>query len=887
MSWLNRIWNSLSSRRLRDEVRQELETHLGMLEDAAVSQGSSASEARAQARKQFGSLAVQTDRVQDVSLSIHLHELAQDVRFAFRQMRRRPGFAIVAVLITAFGISSATTIFSLVNAVLFHSLPYKDPSRLVYLWTPNPRFGANVPREIGPSYPDALEWEAHNRSFSSMAMIRQRVFNVSLSGMAERRGGASVSSAFFQTLGVQPKLGRSFALFDSQPEHDRVAIISDRLWRQLFAGQPSALGKSIQLDRLKYKVIGIMPEEFGYPFEGDIPYGAADYDRADVWVPMVLSSADRTDRINPQSADALIARLRQNITVPEAQRELASTEKRLNLLYAPDLRGWTVWVNSLRDTIIGPVRTLLWTLLAAVAVVLLIACGNVSNLLLARTTARMEEITIRVSLGAGRGRLIRQMLTESVALALSGCLLGVILSLGAVRLLLGMNPGNIPRFDATAVNWPVLLVSILVSICSGVLFGLVPALLASRINLKRELNKGGNKGSLGTSRLAGQTLIAAEVALSFGLLIAAGLLIRSYIQLQNQNPGYLRSTLTMNLQLDSRYSKPEQRHALFLNFLQRLHQMPGVLQAGAGDDIPLDRYESLANVEIKGFGRPKELIDSRVITPGYLAAFGTNLVAGRSFNERDMQPGSGAVIVNQAFVKAFLAGRDPLTVQVRSGSNIENRPWEAVVGVVGDRRHSKLEEAPRPEYYRPYLPSYDTWNLHFAIHSLLPANQVALMARNTLRQLDPDLALDDIHTMEERMADANARRRFQTILLSTFGLIAILLALGGIYGVLMYSVRQRTREMGLRMALGAKRLHVFAMILKQGLSAVVIGLVLGIIAAFALTRFISSWLYGVPASDPLTYTLLSILVLLVATAACLIPAFDAMRVDPVVAIRDE
>ncbi len=360
MSWLNRIWNSLFARRLQNEIRQELETHLSMLEDAALSEGLAAPDARAKARKQFGNFAAQADRVQDVNSSILFNEIAQDIRYAFRQMRKHPGFAVVAVLITALGISSVTTIFSLIDAVLFHSLPYKDVSRLVYLWTPNAQFvGASIPQEIGPNYPDALDWEAHSRSFSSMAMVRQHVFNLTQSGIAARTGGAIVGDAFFQTIGVQPKLGRAFSSADREEGHGRVAVISHRLWHRLFTGQARALGRTIQLDREEYEVIGVMPEEFGYPFEGDIPYGAANYGRTDLWVPMVFSGATRTDRSNPQSADAMIARLGRATTVRQAQLELTSIEKRLNLLYPPELRGYTVFVRSLRDTIIGPVQTLL------------------------------------------------------------------------------------------------------------------------------------------------------------------------------------------------------------------------------------------------------------------------------------------------------------------------------------------------------------------------------------------------------------------------------------------------------------------------------------------------------------------------------------------------
>jgi putative ABC transport system permease protein len=322
-------------------------------------------------------------------------------------------------------------------------------------------------------------------------------------------------------------------------------------------------------------------------------------------------------------------------------------------------------------------------------------------------------------------------------------------------------------------------------------------------------------------------------------------------------------------------------------FLQRLRQLPSVLQAGAGNDIPLDHYESVTLVEVKGFGKPKNMIDSRCITPGYLAAFGTRVVEGRPFDDQDMKHADRVAIVNQAFARAFMAGRDPLTVQVRSGGNIANRPWATIVGVIGDRLHSALEEMPRPEYFQPYSPSYDVPNLHFAVRSLMPTKQITLAARKMLHELDPDLALDDIRTMNERISDANARRRFQTILLSTFGASAILLALGGIYGVLSYSVRQRTREMGLRMALGANRPQLFLMILRQGLGAVLLGLVFGSIGALFLTRAISSWLYEVPANDPVTYALLPLMVLLVSSIACLVPAREAMSVDPTVAIRYE
>jgi predicted permease len=886
MSWLDRIWKSLRTKKLQAEIQQELETHLGMLEDEAASEGLNAKDARTRARKQFGSLTAQVDQVRDVDSWFFLNDVRQDVRYALRQMRKYPGFAALAVGMTALGIASVTTIFSLVDAVLFHSLPYKDVSRLVYLWTPNSKLaGANIPQEIGPNYPDALTWQEESHSFSSMATVREHVFSVGRGDTTLRTGGAIVGEKFFQTLGVQPKLGRGFDTADTREGHGHVAVISEGLRRELFAGKSSALGQNIQLDRQPYEVIGVMPNGFGYPFEGDIPYGAAHYGQSKVWIPLTMSNATRS-RVHFDSADGMIGRLRAGISAQQAQAELRTIETRLDALYPPELQGYSVLVRSLRDSIVGPAEVLLLVLLGAVGVVLLIVCGNVSNLLLARATTRAEELAIRVSLGAGRGRLIRQILTESMVISISGCCLGVLLSLAAIRLLLTMNPGNLPRFEATGLNWPVLGISIVVSVAAGLFFGLLPALTASKTNLNRELRKGGNRGAVNSSRLIGQILIAAEVGISFVLLIAAGLLIHSYLNLEAINPGYLRSTLTMNLHLDERYKTPEQRRNVFLNYLAKLRATPGISEAGAGSDIPLDNYESLTALEMKGIGTPKDLIDGRTITPGYFEAFGMRLLSGRGFEERDLLPDSRVMVVNQAFVRAFLGRRDPLTVQIRTGWNTHDAPWWRVIGVIGNRRHSKLEEAPRPEFYQPYWGS-DGSDLHFVIRSALASEQLAGLARGVLHKLDPELTLDDVRTMDERMAEANARRRFQTTLLSVFGALAILLALGGIYGVLSYSVRQRTKEIGVRVALGAGHWNVLALILGQGLTPVLAGLAAGIATALFLTRLIRSWLYGVTAADPVTYGVLVTFVLLAAAIACYFPASAATRVDPVIAIRND
>jgi predicted permease len=885
MSFFSKIWKSIFVRKLGDDIQQELETHLHLLEEEQRASGMNQSDAVSEARRRFGNPSRHFEATRDVSLARWLNELLQDSRFAFRQMRKNAGFTAVACLVIGLGIGAVTTIFSLVNAVLLRPLPYGDPSRLVYLWTPNPRFGGNAPRELAPNYPDFYDWQRMSRSFSSMSMLRQQTLNLGSGGRVTRVGCAFVTGEFFDTLEVKPQLGRAIQPSDDMPGRSGVVAISDALWHARFAGSPAVIGKRLTLNRDQYRIVGVMPKSFGYPFEGDIPYVTPGFGRTDVWAPLAIAAAAKTDRINFQAGDAAIARLRPGVSLQQAQTELGATEKRLDLLYKEPLaQGWEALVVSLQETIFGPVTRLLWLLLGAVAVVLLIACGNVANLLLARVSGRLQEIALRVGLGAGRARLMRQLFTESVMLALLGGSLGVLLSFGAVRLLARLNPGNIPRFAQTSVSVHVLAIAAAITLLSGSIFSLAPMLAALRPNIGDLLKQGGNKGTAGTSNRLRHSLVIAEVALSFILLVGATLLIRSYINLQTQDHGFSSSTLTMSLPLDGRYRKPEQRTAFFMRFLAGLRRLPGVMQAGAGDDIPLDHSESIGSVQIKGRPATSDLIDSRSVTPGYIRALGMHLLSGRYLDQRDIKPVTTAVIVNQEFVNTYLRSAEPLGVQVRMTSN---RPWSEIVGVVGDMKHSTLEEKPRAAFFWPYRPDFNAWSLHYALQSKLPPEVLIPSVRKLLRDLDPALALDDIHTMRERVAEASAQRRFQMVLMTSFAGLAVFLAMIGIYGVMAYAVRQRTAEIGLRMALGASSQQVLLMIVRQGLMLVLLGLAGGIAVALLLTRTLRSWLYGVPANDPLTFVSIPLLILAVAGCACLVPALQAARVDPAIAIRDE
>ncbi len=811
----------------------------------------------------------------------HGRILISDLRYGARMLASAPGFTVAALLAIALGIGATTAVFSLVNAVLIRSLPYGNAGRLVYLWTPNSSFrGSMVPQELGPNSPDFYEWQQRSHSFSSLAMLDQRMFNLVTGTGVQRVGGALVTGDFFRTLEARTAIGRAINSDDDQPGHARVVVISDALWRRNFAADPHVIGKTLQLNRQKYTVIGVMPKEFGYPFEGDVPYGMADFGNTELWAPLALSAREKTDRVNFTSTEATIGRLRPGVSAGQAQAELKTIESGLNSLYPPEWRGWTALVRPLVETIVGPVREMLWLLLGAVAMVLLIACSNVANLLLARQTVRANEMGIRAALGAERRRLVRQMITESFLLACGGGALGIMLAFAAVRAVVLINPGNIPRFGETSVDGRVLLVTVAISLITGLLFGIAPAMAGSRVNLSEFLKQGGNRGTAGTRNGWRHALIVTEVALSVVLLAGAGLLIRSYFRLQAVDLGFSPSTLTMRLALDERYNTPERRTAFFRSFLEQIRNTPGALASGATDYIPLDHQESVGFVDIKGLGKPKELVDARSATPGYFNALGMHLLAGRAFNEHDINSGNPVAIVNESFAKTYLRSGDPLTRQIRMGmGDFAGVPWSTVIGIVSDLRHSSLEENPRPEVFHPYWPGLNN-DARFAIQASIPSRQLISALRTLLHRIDPALAFEDVRTMNQRVARAGARRRFETVLLSVFAALAVFLALVGLYGLLSYAVRQRTAEIGLRMALGASRERVLTMILRQGVGLVLAGLVVGLGAALALTRLVSSWLYGVRATDPVTFLAVPLFLLAVACCACLTPAIQATRVDP-------
>jgi len=822
------------------------------------------------------------DAIADIGMTApreHYYVLMTDLRHAARMMINAPAFTAIALCVIAIGIAATTTVFSLVNAILLRSMPFGDAGKLVYLWSPNRNF-KGVPDEMGPNVPDFYDWETLSRSFSRIALFRQAGANLVSGGSANRAGAAFVTADFFPTLQASPELGRTIDSEDDRPGKEQVAVISDRLWRSRFGSAPDILGKRIQLDRRRYTVIGVMPKAFGFPSQGDVPYEHSEGNQTDIWLPAAYTAAQKASRTNFASADA-IGRLRPGISSAKAETELAAIEARLQPLYPAMWRGWSALVRPLVLTIVGPVQTMLWLLLGAVALVLLIAIGNVASLQIARLSGRAHEMGIRTALGAERARIVRQLLTESLLLTCIGGALAIALSYGAVHLLVRLNPGEIPRFDSATLDGRVLLVALALSTGAGVLSGLAPAVIASRVSVNELLRHNAKWGMVGGSYRGRSALIAVEVALSVILLAGAGLMIRSYVKLAAVNPGFSGATLTFSVPLDERYNKPETRAAFYKNFLEKLKHIPGSRYAGASSSLPLTHSESLAFAEIGGVGMTKQMVEDRWVTPDYRKALGTPLLRGRDFTEQDFN--KPVVIVNDRFAQVYFHSGDPIGRQLRVGIGaLSWSPWSTVVGVIGNIRHNSLEEASQPQILEP-ADHADNFAIQFA-GSIQP---IVNDARAALRSLDPTLTLDNIETMSDRIRDSNARRTFQTGLLSAFAAIAVLLALAGLYGLISYAVKQRTSEIAVRMALGAKRAHILGLLAFQGLGVTGLGLLIGVAGALAVTRAISAWLFGVMPNDPITVLAVPLLILVVASLACLFPAWNATRVDPVQALRQE
>lgn len=881
--WM-RLRSLFQRRRAEDDFSNELDAHIAMHTEAGIGRGLDPVEARREALVRLGGLEQVRQAHRSQRCILWLENFAQDIRYGVRSLLRAPGFAVTAVLTVGLGVGACTAIFSLVNAVLIQSLPYGDPQRLVYLFTPNPNL--KIPPEvICPAYGDYFDLRRASHSFDSMSNFVQVMSNMDERGTIQQIGSARVDEDFFNTLQSQPELGRSINQEDVRAGHDKVAVISHSLWVSLFGGRTNVLQQSLVLDKTSYRIIGVMPPEFEYPFGSDLPYGNSHIKFTQIWMPLVLNAKERSAR-EPDD-NTTIARLRPGVTAREAQAEMAGIMARLDKQYPGDpgefqsLRQWGALVERITDISIGPVRPLMRLLLAAVGLVLLIACGNAANLLLARSAERNRELGVRAALGAGRGRMVRQLLTESLLIGIGGCAIGVALAYLFLRVLPRLDPGNIPRLNQASLDFRVLLVAIGASLLTSVISGLLPSLSTARMQLTDFLKSHAMRGNRGGHSRLQSALIVMQTAIVVVLLAAAGLLIRSYIKVVTVNTGFSQSTITFRLTLEGRY-QPQQMRDFYKHLMSKLEALPGVQGAGAVSELPLSNSESIGMIWVDGYPNKEfQQTETRAVTPDYFAAMGIPLIAGRYFNSTD---GSGSTIINQTFANTYFPNRNPLGGRITGDPKTKLENWGIVVGVVGDVRHVSLEENPQPQVYNA---GFDGGDASIAVRATIPPPTVINEIRATLRAIDPNLALTDIRTMGEWVSMASARRRFQTSLLTAFAAIALLLALVGLYGLMAFSVNRRTREVGIRMALGAERRDVLLLVLKNASILVISGLAAGLLCTWIVTRALKSFLFEVSDHDPLTVLVVSVLLFVCGLIAAFIPARRAASVDPMRALRTE
>ena len=870
----------LANRRAEEDLAREVASHLTLLADDFERRGMSREEAQLAARRAYGSVEQAKQAHRDERSLLWIEQSIQDLRYGLRTLSRSPGFTLTAVLTLALGIGACTAIFSLVNAVLIRSLPYGDPGRLVYLYTPNPKF--KLPLEVfGPAYADFYDVKKESHSFQDMTAFGQSVFSLASQGAVQRASAARVDGDFFQTLQAAPELGRAIGSADDRPGRESVAVISHALWQSMFGSAADILHRSLLLDGKSYQIIGVMPQGFEYPHFSDLPYGSAQYKTTQVWVPLALTPHQRADRDN--ASGNAVARLKPGVSIAQAQAEMAAIMVRLDKLHDPQMRGWGAQVANFVDSTVGHVRSLLWLLLCAVSIVLLIACGNAANLLLARAVSRMHELGVRVALGAGRSRIIRQLLTEATLIGVAAGAIGVGLAFFFLRILPLLDPGNIPRLNEASLDLRVLLFTVGLSLLTSVLTGILPALAVSRINLTDFLATTGSRSVAGAHTRVQSTLIVVESALVVVLLAGAGLLIRSYINVESVDTGFSPATVSMNIGLDTRYSQPQQRIAFFRDLFARFQALPGVRAVGAINDLPLSNSEDLKLFMVDGYPNEKnQLAESRWITPQYFSAMNIPLVAGRPFSDEEYSSDAHTVIINRSFAGKYFANRNPIGGRVNSDDH--HIQWSTVVGVIGDVRHSSLEEDPVPQIY---FPDTGFQGGYIAVRSTLPPKSLAAAIRSTLHAIDPNLAAGDIRTMGELESVASAQRRFQTSLLTVFAATALFLALVGLYGLMVYSVSRRTREVGIRMALGAQRTDVVLLVLSKAALLLALGLVSGLVASWFATRAMQAFLFGVGRHDPMTILSVCALLAVSGLIAAMIPARRAASIDPIEALRTE
>jgi putative ABC transport system permease protein len=802
-----------------------------------------------------------------------MENLYQDIRYAIRTLLKSRGFTAIALLTLALGIGANTAIFSVINAVLVRALPYEEPERVIWMW--GAIRGRTSQASVSPL--DFLDYRGQNQSFEHLAaaITIPVSSNLTDSGEPERISGAAITTNYFQALGIKPELGRDFVAEEEQAGQGQVVILSHALWQRRFGGDQAILNQTITLDGKSYTVIGVMPPAFRFP------------SHAEMWTPL---SFDAFPEMKVRKAHFLrpIGRLKAGVTLAQAQAEMDGIARQLEETYPDSNTNWGLRLVSLQEQIVGNIKPTLLILFGAVGFVLLIACANVANLLLVRSASRQKEIAIRSALGARRSRIVRQMLTESLLLSSMGGALGVLVAMWCVELLVSFGGQDIPRSAEIKVDWVVMAFTLGVACLTGILFGIVPALQVSNPNLNETLKEGGRGGSEGArGNRTRSLLIIAESALAVVLLIGAGLLIKSFINLQNVHPGFrAENVLTLRLDLPrTKETRPEQWVNFYDELQQRVISLPGVESVGMVSELPLTGQPNDAPFSIVGRVSDSSQTmsaDFRRANQDYFQAMGIPLLKGRYFSQQEARQNGSVVIISELLAERFFPGEEALGKQL-TFDFIKDKSFE-IIGIVGDVHHRSLEGN---AYQAIYLPSLSLPWTNLVIRTRGDAASLTPAIRKEVMAINPNQPVANVKVMDQWLYESASTPRFRTILLGIFAGVALLLSIIGIYGVMSYVVTQRTHEIGIRLALGAKNSDVLKLVINQGLQLALLGIALGLAAAFGLTRLMSSLLFNVTATDTLTFLVVPVILTGVALLACFVPARRAARTDPMVALRYE
>jgi len=881
MNWLRELVRRLGTLIHRSQfdsgLKEEMRLHRELRQQEQIERGLSPTEAHYAAQRRFGNELVLREESREMWGWTCLENVLQDVRYAFRVLAKNPGFTAVAVVTLALGIGVNTGIFSVVNTVLLRPLPYKNAARLVWITDFIPRQNNTLVFDS-----DYFAWGRQNQVFEGMAAYSGTERTLTGAGDSARLDAARVTAGFFPVLGIAPQLGRTFLGEEDRPEGPQVCVLSHKLWQSRFGSSPSVLGKTVILDGKPNTVVGVMPASFEF---------VENYQPA-LYVPFGLRETSGVAPGEMHMIVNVIARLKPGITIERAQSNLAfinhTLEDSYKGGYAKMMTGARAEVMPLRARLVGDVRPALLVLLGAVGFVLLVACANVANLQLARAVRQQRELAIRTALGAGRGRLARQLLTESLLLSALGGAAGVGLAAWGVSVFRTLGPAKIPHLADVRVDFQVLIFTAAVAMLTGLAFGIVPVLSTTQAHPGESLKEAGLRRSVGPGRERVRgSLVVLQIALALVLLAGAGLLMRSFVRLTRTDPGFApHNLLTARVGLpDNQYHGPGQQRQFFQNLLASLRALPGVSAAEAAAVLPLNGFMEAAGFEIEG-RTPRSDVNQgaviNIVSPGYLHAIGVSLISGRTFTPQDSADAPKVVIINRACARTFFADADPVGKRIQ----VADVGWMTVVGVVGDLRQAGLAVRPQPELFFCYLQmSYP--DMAVVLRTTHDPLRVVGALRSRVESIDKSLPVYDVTTMDQLLGEQVISHKFNMALLGLFAFLAVALAAVGIYGVTTYTVTQRTHEFGIRIALGASPFNVLRLVLRQGLWLVMAGVAIGVSGALALTRFLSSLLYGVSPTDPITLLIVSTLLGGVALWAAYVPARRATKVNPILALRYE